>query len=102
LYYVLDGAEREELEKVASDYDNFEEELEAKYHPHFCEAGDNTCEKKCSYGPGQQYDEVFESGCLKDADFQKLRMLKQALARYLGQVLAQYHCTREWNGYVFW
>jgi len=42
----LNGTERVELEKLASNYKKFEDRMGKKYHVHFCEVGDNGCEKK--------------------------------------------------------
>jgi hypothetical protein len=76
LYRALNGTERVELEKFASDYDKLEDRMGKKYHIHFCEAGDNDCKKKFSYGRGQNFEDAFEGGCLNSIDHEKLRMLK--------------------------
>jgi hypothetical protein len=68
------------LKKLASDYDSFEDAMEEKYEPHFCDAGDHDCNKQCSYGPGQKFEDAFNGGCLEGADREKLRTLKQALS----------------------
>jgi hypothetical protein len=102
LYRALNRVERAHLEKLASDYDDFEDAMEEKYELHFCDAGDDDCDKQCSYGPGQKFEDVFNGGCLEGADHGKLRMLKQALSRYLSEPLAKYRCTKEHNGRIYW
>lgn len=97
LYRALNGTKRAELEKFASDYDKLEDRMGKKYHIHFCEAGDNDCEKKLSHGRGQNFEDAFEGGCLNSADHEKLRMLKQTLDRFLSQELTKYHCRREFD-----
>jgi len=61
---------------------------------------DNNCEKKFSYGRGQNFEDAFEGGCRNSADHEKLRMLEQTLDRFLSQELTKYHCRREFDGRV--
>lgn len=102
LYTALSDNEQAELERLASNYDRFEDTLEDKYQPHFCDPNDNECEKRCSYGPGQRFDSAFKGGCVDSADHEKFHALKRALSQYLNQMLARHHCTKEYNGRIYW
>jgi hypothetical protein len=102
LYRALNGTERAELEKLASDYNKFEDRMGKKYHIHFCEAGGNDCEKKSSYGRSQNFEDAFEGGCLNSADHEKLSHVETDSGPVFELRADQVPLRREFDGRARW